>query len=156
MYNKVSHPMSLCFNVRRYLINYLHASHWHMEVHDNCKMKIPERKYQRKLFPTLSPTDRSIVSCSISAVRKMERVHGLKRVVCSILTRKPAVVVGVTVVSIKLCGDWGSVTNQQEDEAHSFHFSTWERFAHCHLQKVNIALTTFLNYVLKKRHFSQN
>lgn len=75
-----------------------------------------------------------------------------------ILTGKPAVEVSVTVVSIELCGDRRGVTHQQEDEAHSCHFSTRERFAHCHLQKVNIASAAFLRYVLKKpkQHLSQN
>lgn len=72
-----------------------------------------------------------------------------KRVTWSTLTRKPAVVVAVTVVAIKLRRHRSGVTHQQEDEAHPCHFGTWERFAHCHLQKVNMALTTFLRYVLK-------
>lgn len=71
-------------------------------------------------------------------------------VICNLLTRKPAVVVGVTVVSIKLRGDWSGFTHQQEDKAHSCHFSTWAKSPHCHVQKVNIALTTFLRYVLNK------
>lgn len=70
-------------------------------------------------------------------------------VICNLLTREPAVVVGVTVVSIKLRGDWSGFTHQQEDKAHSSHFSTWAKFSpHCRVQKVNIALTTFLGYVL--------
>lgn len=54
-----------------------------------------------------------------------------------LLTRKPAVVVGVTVVSIKLCGDSGGVTEQQEDEAHSSHLDPRETFAQAHLQRIN-------------------
>lgn len=63
---------------------------------------------------------------------------------CCILTRKPAVVAGVTVVPIKLCWDRDGVTHQQEDEPRSCHFGTRETFFRCHLHKVNIALTTFL------------
>lgn len=56
-----------------------------------------------------------------------------------VLTRKPAVIAGVAVVPIELRGDWSDVPHQQEDEARSCHFSTGERFACCHFQKVSIA-----------------
>lgn len=55
-------------------------------------------------------------------------------VLCSFLTGKPAVVVGIAVISIKLRGNRDGVPNQQEDEAQLCHFSTWERFVEGHLQ----------------------
>lgn len=134
------HHNLLCSRMQK-LLNEVPVPH-------NCKLKIPEQ-----ILSTLSSTDRSII---LYVCSQNERRVCDVNIICNILTRKPAVVAGVTVVSIKLCGDWSGFTHQQEDKAHSCHFSTWGRFSHCHIQKVNIALTTFLGYVVKKGHLSEN
>lgn len=64
---------------------------------------------------------------------------------CSFLTRIAAVVIGVTVESVELCGDWGCVAHQQENEAHSRHFGAWQKCAQYHLQRVSIAMPSFLD-----------
>lgn len=67
-----------------------------------------------------------------------------ERAIWRILTGEPAMEVAVTVVSVKLRWDRSDVTYQQDDEAQTHHVSTWDTFAHCHPQKVNIELTPFL------------
>lgn len=53
------------------------------------------------------------------------------------LTRKPAVVVAITVVSVKLRGNGSGVTHQQEDEGQSSRFQPRETFAPGHLQRID-------------------
>lgn len=56
------------------------------------------------------------------------------------LTRKPAVIVGVAVVSIELWRDWSQVLHQQEDEAQSRHLGVFC----CHFERSEAVLITFL------------
>lgn len=73
------------------------------------------------------------------------------------LTRKPAVIVGVAVVSVELWRDWSQALHQQEDEAQSRHLG----FFCCHLERSEAVLITFLCSVSggkttqKKQHLSQ-
>lgn len=75
------------------------------------------------------------------------KLHLVSSCFCSFLTRIAAVVIGVTVESVKLCGDGGGVAHQQEYEAHSHHFGARQRFARYHLQRVSVAMPTFLGWV---------
>lgn len=74
-----------------------------------------------------------------------------------LLTRKPAVIVGVAVVSVELWRDWSQVLHQQEDEAQSHHLG----FFCCHLERSEAVLITFLCSVSggknnpKRQHLSQ-
>lgn len=114
-----------------------------IQVPQNCKLKMPEQ-----IVSTFSSTDRSLILyiCSQNSKNTVCDVN----VFCNLLTGKPAVVAAVTVVSIKLRGDWHGFAHQQKDKAHSCHFSTWANFSHCHIQKVTMALTAFLACVLTK------
>lgn len=73
------------------------------------------------------------------------------------LTRKPAVIVGVAVVSVELWRDWSQVLHQEEDEAQSRHLG----FFCCHLERSEAVLITFLCSVSggknnpKRQHLSQ-
>lgn len=70
---------------------------------------------------------------------------------CLFLTGVSAVVVGIAVVPVELRGDGGGVRHQHEDEVHPRQFAAGEWFARCHLQKVNIPLITYLDFVFGKK-----
>lgn len=94
--------------------------------------------------------------CRVSGLWIEAEVEGRA---CVFLTGVSAVEIGIAVVPVELRGDGRSVCHQQEDEAHPRQLAAGERFAHCHLQKVNIPLITYLDFVFepkKKRKRNQH